>query len=73
MDTGIGIFVWIGKEAATEDKALAMMKAQEFIAKNNYPSWTQIHRVVEGAEPVKYTTFKPVTLGAFVNLSETRL
>ncbi|XP_037040154.1 gelsolin-like isoform X1 [Bradysia coprophila] len=57
LDTGIGIFVWIGKEASTEDKALAMSKAQEFITANKYPNWTQLHRIVEGAEPVQFKQY----------------
>lgn len=57
LDTGSGIFVWIGKEAIIDDKSHAMVKAQEFIAKLKYPSWTQIHRVVEGAEPVLFKQY----------------
>ncbi len=34
-----------------------MIKAEEFIAKNKYPNWTQIHRVVEGAESVYDSIF----------------
>lgn len=49
--------MWIGKNATTEDKSHAMIKAQEFIARNKYPSWTQIHRVVEGAETVQFKQY----------------
>lgn len=49
--------MWIGKDATIEDKSHAMIKAQEFIATFKYPSWTQIHRVVEGAETVQFKQY----------------
>lgn len=57
MDAGCAIFVWVGKKSSTDDKAHAILKAQEFISKNKYPSWTQIHRIVEGAESVQFKQY----------------
>lgn len=68
LDTGCGIFVWIGKDADPDDKSHAMIKAEEFIAKNKYPNWTQIHRIVEGAEPVHKSFFmKPCPIVYFLS------
>ncbi|XP_067013400.2 gelsolin, cytoplasmic isoform X2 [Anabrus simplex] len=50
-----GIYVWIGKGCTKEEKVEAMKRAQKFLTTNNYPAWTTIQRIVEGAEP---STFK---------------
>lgn len=50
-----GVYAWVGKKSTKAEKDEAMKKAQEFLKTKNYPAWTPISRVVEGAEP---STFK---------------
>ncbi|KAH8369418.1 hypothetical protein KR009_010319, partial [Drosophila setifemur] len=57
LDTGSGIFVWVGKGATPKEKADAMTKAQEFLRTKKYPAWTQIHRIVEGAESAPFKQY----------------
>uniref|UniRef100_U5ETK7 Putative gelsolin n=1 Tax=Corethrella appendiculata TaxID=1370023 RepID=U5ETK7_9DIPT len=57
LDTASGIFVWVGKGATGPEKKHAMLRAQEFIAQNDYPAWTQVHRIVEFAEPAPFKQF----------------
>lgn len=54
LDTGSGIYVWIGKKGTTQEKVEALKKAQLFLKENNYPSWTKVTRVVENAEPATF-------------------
>ncbi|EDV42840.1 uncharacterized protein Dana_GF18195, isoform A [Drosophila ananassae] len=57
LDTGSGIFVWVGKGATQKEKTDAMAKAQEFLRTKKYPAWTQIHRIVEGAESAPFKQY----------------
>ncbi|XP_016992685.2 gelsolin isoform X1 [Drosophila takahashii] len=57
LDTGSGIFVWVGKGATQKEKTDAMSKAQEFLRSKKYPAWTQIHRIVEGAESAPFKQY----------------
>ncbi|XP_041673741.1 gelsolin isoform X2 [Drosophila eugracilis] len=57
LDTGSGIFVWVGKGASQKEKTDAMIKAQEFLRSKKYPAWTQIHRIVEGAESAPFKQY----------------
>ncbi|XP_017057093.1 LOW QUALITY PROTEIN: gelsolin [Drosophila ficusphila] len=57
LDTGSGIFVWVGKGATQKEKTDAMAKAQEFLRSKKYPAWTQIHRIVEGAESAPFKQY----------------
>ncbi|KAH8294598.1 hypothetical protein KR018_000155 [Drosophila ironensis] len=57
LDTGSGIFVWVGKGATQKEKTDAMAKGQEFMHAKKYPAWTQIHRIVEGAESAPFKQY----------------
>ena len=45
------IYVWIGKKCNNREKSEAMAKAENFKSSKDYPSWTRVVRVVDGAEP----------------------
>lgn len=49
--TDSNIYVWVGKKCNNREKGEAMTKAQQFLVSEHYPSWTQVQRIVEGAEP----------------------
>lgn len=34
-----------------------MQRAQEFISKKKYPIWTEVHRIVEGAETAPFKQY----------------
>ncbi|XP_055848668.1 gelsolin isoform X2 [Episyrphus balteatus] len=57
LDTGSGIYVWVGKEATQKEKAEAMNKASEFLKTKKYPAWTQVHRIVQGAESAPFKQY----------------
>lgn len=54
LDTGSGIYVWVGKKATDQEKKQAMSKAQGFLQTKKYPSWTKVTRIVEGAESAPF-------------------
>lgn len=49
--TDSNIYVWVGKKCNNRERSEAMNKAQAFLVSEHYPSWTQVQRIVEGAEP----------------------
>jgi gelsolin len=57
LETPSGIFVWVGKGVSNQEKSQAMIKAQGFLESKNYPAWTQIHRIVEGAETAPFKQY----------------
>lgn len=57
MDTGSGIFVWVGKGASPQEKSQAMSKAQGFITSKKYPAWTKVERIVENSETAPFKQF----------------
>uniref|UniRef100_A0A0K8SZE6 Gelsolin-like domain-containing protein n=2 Tax=Lygus hesperus TaxID=30085 RepID=A0A0K8SZE6_LYGHE len=58
LDTGApGIYVWIGKNSNTHEKVEALKKGQVFLKNNNYPAWTSMTRVVQGAEPSAFKEY----------------
>lgn len=57
LDTGSGIYVWIGKKATEQEKKQGMSKAQTFLETKKYPSWTKISRIVEGAESAPFKQY----------------
>lgn len=57
LDTGSGIFVWVGKNSTDQEKKQAITKAQGFLAANKYPSWTKVSRIVEGGETAPFKQF----------------
>lgn len=58
LDTGVaGIFVWVGKRATQKEKTESIAKAQQFLQTEKYPAWTQVHRIVEGAETAPFKQY----------------
>ncbi|XP_037922768.1 gelsolin isoform X3 [Hermetia illucens] len=57
LDTGSGLYVWVGKGATQQEKTQSMAKAQEFLKMKKYPAWTNIERVVEGAESAPFKQY----------------
>uniref|UniRef100_A0A914YT20 Gelsolin-like domain-containing protein n=1 Tax=Panagrolaimus superbus TaxID=310955 RepID=A0A914YT20_9BILA len=56
LDAGIGgIYVWLGKACNPSERAKAMDWARQFLEKQMRPKWTQVVRVLEGAEPEAFT------------------
>uniref|UniRef100_A0A0M3ITB7 Gelsolin-like domain-containing protein n=1 Tax=Ascaris lumbricoides TaxID=6252 RepID=A0A0M3ITB7_ASCLU len=50
-----GVFVWIGKGCTKQERTKAMKWAQEYLKTQQKPEWTQVVRVMEGAEPAIFT------------------
>jgi gelsolin len=57
LDTGSGIYVWVGKKATEQEKKQAMSRAQGFLQSKKYPVWTKITRIVEGAESAPFKQY----------------
>jgi gelsolin len=57
LDTGSGIYVWVGKGATKQEKSQSMVRAQGFLASKKYPAWTQVHRIVESAETAPFKQY----------------
>uniref|UniRef100_A0A915C0I0 Gelsolin-like domain-containing protein n=2 Tax=Parascaris univalens TaxID=6257 RepID=A0A915C0I0_PARUN len=56
LDAGRGgIYVWVGKGCTMDERKKAMQWGQEYLKKENKPTYTQVVRVLEGAEPVIFT------------------
>lgn len=71
LDTGSGIYVWVGRGSTPKEKTDAMSKAQEFLRTKKYPAWTQIHRIVESAESAPFKQYFSTWRDA--GMSHTRL
>lgn len=57
LDTGSGLYAWIGKSASQQEKTQAFAKAQEFIKSKKYPAWTPVQRIVQNAESAPFKHF----------------
>lgn len=57
LDTGSGLYVWVGRGATPQEKQQGMARAQSFLASKKYPSWTQVHRIIEGAESAPFKQY----------------
>uniref|UniRef100_A0A2M4BQS3 Putative actin regulatory gelsolin/villin family n=1 Tax=Anopheles marajoara TaxID=58244 RepID=A0A2M4BQS3_9DIPT len=57
LDTGSGLYVWIGKGSTQQEKTQAFVKAQEFIGSKKYPAWTPVERLVQNAETAPFKHF----------------
>ncbi|GAB0094218.1 Gelsolin [Sergentomyia squamirostris] len=57
LDTGSGIFVWVGRGATQQEKSQAIARAQGFISSKKYPTWTQVQRIVESAETAPFKQY----------------
>lgn len=54
-----GIWIWIGRNASTQDKAEGMRHARGYILKRDYPSYYPVCRIIDGHEPIDFTSFFP--------------
>jgi gelsolin len=57
LDTGSGIYVWVGKKATDQEKKQAISRAQGFLQTKKYPAWTKVSRIVEGAESAPFKQY----------------
>ncbi|XP_055624819.1 gelsolin-like [Toxorhynchites rutilus septentrionalis] len=57
LDTGSGLYVWIGKGATKQEKTESLMKAQEFIKTKKYPAWTPVERIIQNGETAPFKHF----------------
>uniref|UniRef100_A0A1B0GQK7 Gelsolin-like domain-containing protein n=1 Tax=Phlebotomus papatasi TaxID=29031 RepID=A0A1B0GQK7_PHLPP len=57
LDTGSGLFVWVGRGATQQEKSQAMARAQGFLTSKKYPSWTLVQRIVESAETAPFKQY----------------
>lgn len=57
LDTGSGLYVWIGKTASQQEKTQSLVKAQEFIKNKKYPAWTAVERVPQNTETTPFKHF----------------
>lgn len=57
LDTGSGLYVWIGKTASAQEKTQSLVKAQEFIKSKKYPAWTPVQRIVQYTETAPFKHF----------------
>lgn len=57
LDTGSGIYVWVGKKATEQEKKQGMSRAQGFLQTKKYPVWTKVTRIVEGAESAPFKQY----------------
>lgn len=48
FDSGIGVYVWVGKNSSREEKRNAMGVAMKYVVQNKLPPMTNICRVLEG-------------------------
>lgn len=55
--TDADLYVWIGKQCDERERKEAMRKADEFVTSKNYPSWTHVQRIIQGAEPTVFTQY----------------
>uniref|UniRef100_A0A0K0DXN2 Gelsolin-like domain-containing protein n=1 Tax=Strongyloides stercoralis TaxID=6248 RepID=A0A0K0DXN2_STRER len=49
-----GIYVWLGKGCTLNEKKKAMVWAEKYLQQAKRPLWTQVTRVIEGAEPADF-------------------
>ncbi|XP_065059381.1 advillin-like [Rhopilema esculentum] len=58
LDTGpTGVYAWVGKKCTKNEKKAAMSTAMQFVQAKDYPVWTQVTRIVEGAETPVFKQF----------------
>ncbi|KAG5671066.1 hypothetical protein PVAND_001281 [Polypedilum vanderplanki] len=57
LDTGSGIYVWIGKKSTEQEKKQAMSRAQGFIQTKKYPAWTKVTKINEFTETTPFKQY----------------
>jgi len=50
FDTGVQVYVWIGKTASVAEKKKSLTYAQDYLVKYKRPLWLPISRILEGTE-----------------------
>jgi len=50
LDSGLEIFVWVGKAASKEERSKGLAYATDYLFKNNRPKTMPISRIIEGSE-----------------------
>lgn len=50
-----GVFVWVGKECTLQERAKAMEMGTKYLKERRLPTYTQVRRVLESAEPTAFT------------------
>ncbi|XP_042220528.1 gelsolin, cytoplasmic isoform X3 [Homarus americanus] len=57
LDTGVGVYVWIGSGSSKKEKVKSMELAAGYMEKKGYPTYTNVQRVVEKAEPAVFKAY----------------
>ena len=57
LDTGVEIFVWVGKGASATEKKEALNIAMKYLIDNQRPPTTRISRVLEGGDNQEFLCF----------------
>lgn len=57
LDTGVGVYVWIGSASSKKEKIKSMEMAAQYMEQKGYPKWMNIQRVVEKAEPAVFKAY----------------
>ncbi|XP_069161858.1 gelsolin, cytoplasmic isoform X3 [Procambarus clarkii] len=57
LDTGSGVYVWIGSGSSKKEKVKSMEMAANYMEKKGYPKWRSVQRVVEKAEPAVFKAY----------------
>uniref|UniRef100_A0A914VTA8 Gelsolin-like domain-containing protein n=1 Tax=Plectus sambesii TaxID=2011161 RepID=A0A914VTA8_9BILA len=50
-----GLYVWVGRDCTADERKKAMVWAQRYLEQQGRPKWSQVVRVLEGAEPDDFT------------------
>ncbi|KAJ2996848.1 hypothetical protein HDV02_006101 [Globomyces sp. JEL0801] len=50
LDSGIDVYIWVGKNASAQEKASALEVAMKYLVENNKPPTTHISRILEGGD-----------------------
>lgn len=57
LDTGSGVYVWIGSGSSKNEKVKSMEMAAQYMEQKGYPKWRSVQRVVEKAEPAVFKSY----------------
>lgn len=57
LDTGSGVYVWIGSGSSKQEKVKSMEMAAAYMEQQGYPKWKSVQRVVEKAEPAVFKSY----------------
>ncbi|XP_071551648.1 gelsolin, cytoplasmic isoform X2 [Panulirus ornatus] len=57
LDTGVGVYVWIGSGSSKKEKIKSIEMAAAYMEQKGYPKWMNVQRVVEKAEPAVFKAY----------------